>query len=62
MKDLDDATYICAECAEARGGTWPDGHLATCHIGTCDLCGEQKSLANVGDWDWPDGRLRGMRD
>jgi len=54
--------YLCSECAEGLGGTWPEGHCATWHDGRCDVCGERKGLANVGDWDWPDNVLRGMRD
>ena len=54
--------YLCQECAEKLGGTWPKGHGATWHQGTCDVCGEERGLANVGDWNWPDGKRRGMRD
>ena len=59
---LDKVCYICSKCAENNGGVWPDGHIATCHSGVCDICGEKKSLANVGDWNWSDGKHRGMRD
>jgi len=60
--DLDDISYLCAECAEELGGVWPKDHCATFHVAECNVCGEEKSLANVGDWDWPDGKHRGMRD
>jgi len=59
---LDDIEYLCSECAEKLGGTWPDVHCATFHCAVCDVCKEQKSLANVGDWNWPDNKHRGMRD
>jgi len=60
--NLDDIGYICMECATKLGGTWPEGHAATFHCSTCQVCGRKKSLANVGDWDWPDKKRRGMRD
>jgi len=58
----EDAYYICAECAESRGGEWPEEHVATMHTSFCDICHKMKVLANVGDWNWPDGKCRGMRD
>jgi len=60
--NLDDVGYLCGECAEKLGGKWPEGHCATFHVDMCEICGEQKSLANVGDWNWPDRKRRGMRD
>ena len=59
---LNDITYICSECAETLGGEWPKHHVATFHQGECEVCGEDKGLSNVGDWNWPDGLRRGMRD
>lgn len=53
--------YICNECADEWGGIWPEGHCASFHDGACGRCGKNKSLANVGDWNWPD-KARGMRD
>lgn len=61
-KTLDEIGYICVECARAMGGRWPKGHCATSHTGTCDACGRERGVANVGDWNWPDRVLRGMRD
>jgi len=60
--DLDSIGYLCSECANKLGGKWPEGHVATFHFGDCDVCGKNKSLANVGDWNWPDKKHRGMRD
>lgn len=54
--------YICDECAVARGAHWPKLHVATIHSDTCLYCDDQKALANIGDWEWPDGKSRGMRD
>lgn len=60
--ELEGCDYICRECAEEHGGEWPDGHMATMHSGHCDFCGFVRTLANVGDWNWPDKKKRGMRD
>ena len=60
--NLADLSYVCAGCAEQLGGNWPEGHIATHHAGKCDCCHKQESLASVGDYDWPDGKKRGMRD
>ena len=60
--NLDDLTYLCAECAENLGGKWPEGHCATFHSAVCPVCNKEKGLANVGDWNWPDKKARGMRD
>lgn len=54
--------YICRKCAEDNGGVWPKGHCATMHTGICGMCGGEYSLANVGDWDWPNNKKIGMRD
>lgn len=54
--------YICHQCADVRGGVWPEGHVATFHTGNCPYCDTSKGLANIGDWDWSDGAKRGMRD
>lgn len=45
--------YLCSDCAEDLGGTWPDGHLATMHEGYCDVCGEKSALSHMTDWEWP---------
>jgi len=50
--------YICFECARARGGVWPDGHVATISTGECPACKRKVSLASVGDYDWPKGSQR----
>lgn len=55
-------SYICSECAEKKGGKWPEGHCATFHHSDCPYCEKPKALANVGDWNWPDKKPRGLRD
>ncbi len=54
--------WICIDCAMDKGCEWPKGHLATAHEGRCGECGEIKTVTNIGDWNWPDGKRRGMRD
>jgi len=61
-KKLDEYRYICCDCAYDLGGIDVPGHTCTMHTGKCDCCGEEKTLMNMGDWDWPDGMARGMRD
>lgn len=41
---------ICNECAENAGGKWTEGHLATCWVGECAVCGEDKSCCDNRDW------------
>ena len=53
---------ICRKCAEKHGGKWPRGHMATWHESKCMYCGNVNMLANIGDWNWPDRKARGMRD
>jgi len=54
--------YICNECATKLGGLVPEGLVCTAHRARCPICNETATLRNVGDWDWPDGTPRGMRD
>lgn len=49
-----DYDFLCAFCAVALGGQWPEGHVATWHNGMCSNCGEEKALAHHDDWAWPD--------
>jgi len=49
--------YLCSECAEGMGWRWPEGHMATCHTGKCNVCGKEKVLSCWNDWlvqgeDW----------
>ena len=61
-REIPDGGSICTPCADGLGGRWPEGHLATWSLGRCSVCGKTKSVCDVGDWDWPDGKARGMRD
>jgi hypothetical protein len=54
--------YICSSCAEKRGGRWPKKHVATMSESLCPYCKKKKGTCNIGDWDWTDGKARGMRD
>jgi len=54
--------YICSDCALEKGAEWPSGHCATVHRGICHYCFRVRGLANIGDWNWSDGNMRGMRD
>lgn len=47
---MSDSSYICRDCAKRLGGQWPEGHVATCHMGTCGWCLQTKSLAHHYDW------------
>jgi hypothetical protein len=45
--------FICADCAKEKGGVWPKGHQATCHMGECGYCKKPKALAAWSDYSWP---------
>jgi len=47
------AGAICSSCAEAHGGGWQDGHMATFWVGRCGLCGARKSVTSTSDYLWP---------
>lgn len=53
---------ICRDCAIALMGVWPKGHAATHWTGECGICGQNKGVCDVGDWNWPDRLPRGGRD
>lgn len=46
-------SWICTECAYRHGGTMPEGHLATWHIGTCGVCGKEKEVTQPRDFRYP---------
>ena len=50
---IEELGYICFGCARRLGGVWPEGHVATAHMGTCPECKQRKSLVSVDDYDWP---------
>lgn len=47
---IQDPDYLCDECARERGWRWPKGHVATCHVGVCDVCQRERSLSCQNDW------------
>ena len=46
-------TWICTKCAYENGATWEDGHLATFHDDTCDVCRKVKAVTEPRDFLWP---------
>lgn len=42
--------WICQHCAAERGSHIPEGHLATWHIGTCDVCRQQVVVTQPRDF------------
>jgi len=56
--EREEAGYICNDCADKRGGKWPEGHVATFHDGTCGFCGQRAGLCAVDDYDWSSSSRR----
>lgn len=52
-KRHDPYDYICHQCAQADGANWPEGHVATSHMGECCSCHDMKNVCAVSDWRWP---------
>ncbi len=48
--------YICEDCAEKHGGVWPRDHVATMHVGSCDVCNISTYLVSVSDWNYQTAR------
>ncbi len=46
-------SYICFDCAEGKGLSWPDKHEATVHMGMCEYCKKEVPLTSVTDWMRP---------
>jgi len=42
--------WTCDDCAKKYGDKWPEGHLATYRVGTCDVCGKKKFVTQPRDW------------
>lgn len=53
MEKDDYPSWICSECAEANGGRWPKGHVATFHNGTCGWCNQTAGVTEPRDWCYP---------
>lgn len=61
--------WICSDCAESFGGTWPEGHVATVIEDICKYCnfGIKQTVAPWIDYDWQKQksltkRAKAMRD
>ncbi len=42
--------WICSACARRRGSTVPEGHLATWHVGACDVCRQVRPVTEPRDF------------
>lgn len=55
--------WMCDECARKMGGVFPDGHVCTITMGTCEYCEDENTpLIPWVDYDWSDIDTSGMRD
>lgn len=54
MNDTFPHYWLCFQCADSKGGVWPDGHCATIMHGTCEYCGDKNvTICPWVDFDWP---------
>lgn len=51
--------WVCHECGSALGKWWVDGkyigplpYCATFHMGTCDVCRQEKSVTEARDFGY----------
>jgi hypothetical protein len=44
--------WICKDCAEAKGGKMPEGHVCTVCHDKCEYCGEEKTVIPIRDFRW----------
>lgn len=56
--------WLCGECAEGFGGTFPANHVCTVTYGPCPYCkdNENKTIIPWPDFDWPNKDTKGLRD
>lgn len=47
--------WVCADCAKPVAKRFPSGD-STSHEGTCDVCGQKKSVTQPRDYGYPDFR------
>lgn len=45
--------WVCFDCAIKAGGKMPEGHLATFHVGVCDVCFDKKIVTEPRDYGYP---------
>lgn len=46
--------WLCAKCAEKKGGVFPEGHVCTCSSGECPYCKTKGvTLIPYVDFNWP---------
>ncbi len=45
--------WCCDRCAGETGNRMPEEHLATYHIGECDICGIMKEVTEPRDYRFP---------
>ena len=50
MKKQKEINNVCVECAALRECFIPEGHMATFNIAICDICGEEKEVAETRDY------------
>ena len=49
MKDLI-INWVCNDCAKSKGAKQPSWHIATYHLGICDLCKKEKDVTEPRDY------------
>lgn len=48
--------HICDKCAKMLLWVWPDGHVATFHVGPCDVCGKTVTVTDARDYLVPEAK------
>lgn len=46
-------SWICTECAVKNGGSMPEDHMATWHMGVCGVCSKEKAVTEPRDFRYP---------
>jgi len=45
--------WTCKECALTYGGRYPQNHISSWHMGTCDVCKLEKAVTQPRDFCYP---------
>lgn len=61
-KNLIEPLWVCNDCAQERGASMPDGHIATWHGDTCGICKEYKSVTQPRDFGKDRDKLKIKKD